>query len=533
MKRLWTICAAALSVGLAGAAWTQPAASSGPVVMTEAGAVRGEATATYRRFLRLPYAAPPVGARRWTPPAATAKWTGVRDATVPSPACLQPPGGTAAKDLSEDCLYLDVVAPLAAGRGRPRPVMVWVHGGGFSTGGAMDYDGRRLAVDGDVVVVTINYRLGSLGFFGLPGLKGSGEFGLQDQRAALAWVRRNIAVFGGDPRNVTLFGESAGAMSTCAQLTAPGSRGLFDKAIMQSGSCIQSWPKAMIWPTAGQFRQFVPLAELQAGGLAAAEKLGCKGSEVLACLRAVSGDAVLKGLTFAQPAFGGDFLPEEPAQALAAGRVAAVPVIWGFTHDEWRSSAGIYDKITAPMTPSQYETFVRQAYGADADKVLAAYPPTAATGPHGAAYLWAAVSTDGAFACPTLRSAQLASRGAPAFLYDFADEKAPNPAYPVSADFDLAAAHATDLSYIFDLDGRAAAFTPSQKALADTMVLYWSAFARSGKPTADGKPAWTGTSGEGDHHALALAPLDGGTIHTTDMWRDHHCDLWAQVHAAP
>ena len=514
------LIAAALILGPASAA---PEAD-GAVVKTSAGLVRGEATATYRRFLAIPFAAPPVGDLRWRAPQPAAPWSGVRDARRSGPACLQPPGGSAAKTVTEDCLYLDVVAPVDAGPDKPRPVMVWVYGGGFTTGSASDYDARRLAVQGDVVVVTVNYRLGSMGFLGLPGLDGSGTFGLQDQQAGLRWVQRNIRAFGGDPHNVTLFGESAGAMSTCAQLVSPTSKGLFHKAIMQSGSCIQSWPKGMIWPTADAFHQFVPVDELASDGAAAAAKLGCSGADVLACLRKLPGDVALKGLPFSRPAYGGATLPEEPAKALAAGRFQAVPLIWGSTHDEWRSSSGIFAKTT-PFTAELYRNILKGAYGDKAGEIEALYPLSA----NGTAeYAWAAASTDSVWSCATLASARLASRRTAVFQYQFDDQNAPNPAYPVPPGFKLGAAHATELMYLFDLSGNPAPFTPEQKALAHTMILYWSNFATTGHPGGPGAPDWRAFGGEADTTALSLAPGEGA-IRPVDIGTNHHCGFWAKV----
>ena len=207
----------------------------------------------------------------------------------------------------------------------------------------------RLAATVKVVVVTINYRLGAFGFLGLPGLADSGDFGLLDQQAALKWVRGNIAAFGGDPRNVTVFGESAGAMSVCAQLVSPGARGLFDKAILQSGSCLQRWRKGMIYPHAPGYEQFAPLAEVEQLSAETAGKLGCS-EAVLDCLRKASAADLLKAWPYARPAYGGPALPSEPAKALAEGRFIAVPLIWGGTRDEWRAAAGVFSKQSA-VTP--------------------------------------------------------------------------------------------------------------------------------------------------------------------------------------
>lgn len=216
------------------------------VVRTDAGVVRGSAVGSVRVFNGIPYAAPPTGRLRWVAPQPVRPWTGVRAATEARSPCPQqqnpevPNGST-----FEDCLYVNVTTPA---RATVRPVVVWVPGGGFFSGAGSSYGPRKLVERGDVVVVTINYRLAIFGSFGHPGLPGSGTYGLQDQQAALRWVQRNARAFGGDPLRVTLVGESAGGMSVCAQLTSPKAVGLFSKVIMQSGSCAFNWDDNSQYP---------------------------------------------------------------------------------------------------------------------------------------------------------------------------------------------------------------------------------------------------------------------------------------------
>ena len=239
-----------LAMGISGFAMVPAGTSRGQeedhgrdVVRVESGLLRGVVSDTTVSFLGVPYAAPPVGSLRWAPPQPAPSWGGVRDATRPAGPAAQEPGEVPGGSTNEDCLHLNIVTPRTSGHGRARPVMVWLHGGGFSSGTANTYDPRRLVVEGDVIVVAVEFRLNIFGYFGYPGLEGSGTFGLQDQQAALRWVKRNINAFGGDPGNVTLFGESGGAIATCAQLTSPGSEGLFHKAILQSGATTTSWPR--------------------------------------------------------------------------------------------------------------------------------------------------------------------------------------------------------------------------------------------------------------------------------------------------
>jgi para-nitrobenzyl esterase len=502
-------------------------AADGPVVTTTAGAVRGSETETYRRFLGIPYAAPPVGERRWTAPEPAAAWSGVREATAQSADCAQAvtPGLANPKSrFDEDCLYLNVVTPRIARSHRPVPVMVWVHGGGFSNGSGSDYDARRLAVTGHVMVVTINYRLGIFGFFGLPGLEGSGVFGLEDQQAALRWVRRNALAFGGDPRNVTLFGESAGAMSACAQLVSPSAKGLFDKVILQSGSCIQAWPKSMIWPGADAFSQFVPVEEVRSLGVDTARKVGCAGAVAIDCMRRVSVADLIKAWPLSRPAYGGSVLPRDPAEMLRLGEINRAPLIWGTTRDEWRASIGSYLN-THTLTADQYESFLRDAFGQRAGDVEAQYPPSADGSP---GLAWAAVSTDNAWSCPTLTSVQLASRRTTVFTYEFADRDAPNPAYTVPPGFQLGAAHATELAYLFDLAGHRATLKPDQERLSQTMMRYWSRFAATGNPNGSGLPKWAPYRVEAAAQVESLGPSGGG-IGPVDFVARHHCDFWQTI----
>ncbi|HEV2783772.1 MAG TPA: carboxylesterase family protein, partial [Actinophytocola sp.] len=215
-------------------------------MLTDRGPVRGVVAGDYRLFQGIPFAAPPVGELRWRPPQPPAPWRDPLDATAPRGACAQPGSFGRPETFNEDCLYLNVTTPRRAGH--RLPVMVWIHGGSYTTGSGAIYDARKLAVEGGVVVVTINYRLGPLGFLALPALTGeqpgiqSGNYGIEDQQAALRWVRRNAAAFGGDPGNVTIFGESAGSGSVCAHLVSPTAAGLFHRAIGQSYSC--AWPVA-------------------------------------------------------------------------------------------------------------------------------------------------------------------------------------------------------------------------------------------------------------------------------------------------
>lgn len=261
---LRTVLRSLLAVAAFAAFATAPASAAPPgtgLVRVDSGWLRGSVADDHVTYSAIPYAAPPVGERRWRPPVPPAHWAGVRDATAPSTPC--PQAGVAG---AEDCLLLDVTVPSDVEAGERLPVLVWLHGGGFSSGAAPEYDGTRLATTGRLVVVTVNYRLGALGFLSAPAI-GGGNYGLMDQTAALRWVSRNAARFGGDPHEVTLAGQSAGARAVCGHLAAPMSRGLFHRAVIQSGACDNDVPT---------------LATAQALGTRAMAELGC---ETAACLR--------------------------------------------------------------------------------------------------------------------------------------------------------------------------------------------------------------------------------------------------------
>ncbi|MFE9533200.1 carboxylesterase/lipase family protein [Streptomyces sp. NPDC006691] len=486
--------------------------SASSVVRTLAGAVRGSVREGYRVFEGVPYAAPPVGALRWAPPRPAAPWRGVRAATRPASACAQPAGEVPGGSISEDCLYLNVTAPSDATPSRPRPVVVWLHGGGFTSGAGSSYDAHRMAVRGDVVVVTVNYRLGALGFLGRAGLPGSGTFGLADQQAALRYVQRNIGAFGGDGQNVTLAGESAGAYAVCAQLASPSAAGLFQRAIMESGPC-----------TGGPARPFAPYAvdpsSAETAGAKLAGAVGCaRRADVLGCLRRVPTARLLAAQgADAQPEYGTALLPRDPAEAVASGRVARVPVLMGANHDEgtiW--AAGIMAAGTS-VTPANWPAVVGEFVPdpARAAEVVAAYPVHGTDG----GPVFGAVIGDADYACPALRTGSLLAARQPVWRYEFADPEPPRPT-PAPPPFPLGATHTTELPYLFDLGGRTRDMTEGQHRLADTMIGYWTRFARTGDPGGPGAPRWTRAQVQG------LAPDRTGPVRPGGV---HHCGLWATM----
>ncbi|MGR6918904.1 carboxylesterase/lipase family protein [[Actinomadura] parvosata] len=488
------------------------AADPGPPgqVRTDKGVVQGVVLKDRKEFKGIPYAEPPVGPLRWKAPRPARPWQGVRDATAFASQCPQPatPLGNPQATYTEDCLYLNVTTPRRAGR---LPVMVWLHGGGNLNGNSAQYDGAKLAVDGGVVVVTVNYRLGVLGWLAHPTLEAgeryqSGNYGLLDQQAALRWVRRNIAAFGGDPGNVTLFGESAGAADTCANLASPTAAGLFHRAIAQSYSCA--------WPTRTE-------TEAETAGAAFATAVGCSDA---ACLRALPVKTLLESYQEPNPyaVAGADaVLPAQPRDAFASGRYNRMPVIHGNTLDEMRLFISL--QYPQPITEQQYEGFVRETYGADAAAVLARYP--AANHPDLRIAI-ATLLTD--FGTPLATCGHLdalglfARSGVPVYGYQFADRSAP-PLIDVPG-FEEGAYHASELEYLFPGLLPGGGLNAEQRRLSDAMVGFWTSFAATGRPQA----GWPRFHSPGD--VLSLAP---GAIRTVNPARASNCAFWASLSTSP
>lgn len=430
------------------------------VVRTSTGLVRGLVAADYRLFQGIPYAAPPVGPLRWQPPQAAAPWPGMRDASKPGPQCMQDGahGRGAGKAPSEDCLTLNVWTPAGADN---RPVLVWIHGGGFVNGSGDIYDARRLAGRGHIIVVTINYRLGALGFLAHPSLGSPaeiGNYGLADQQAALRWVHENIANFGGDPTRVTIAGESAGAMSVCDHLVAPASVGLFRAAIIQSGPC----------------QAQVDLATAQHSSLDYAASVGCSDPAAAAqCLRALPASKLARPPWYLRigdsdalsgPATGTTVLPVDPVAAVVAGRAARVPVLIGTNHDEFTMFTALRQlRLHRAMTAAEYPRVLADIFGSDGHAVLEHYPPERYGGNISLAY--SAAVTEGVFSCVADRLADGLRRGAAVYAYEFDDREAPAPEPMRNVPFPVGASHSLELRYLFGVGG-APPLNPGQGTLS-------------------------------------------------------------------
>lgn len=503
--------------------------ATAPIVKTESGPVRGVRHDGYRLFQGIPYAAPPVGSRRWRAPEPVAPWTDPLDATRPGG--MSPQLATVYADvdsLSEDCLYLNVTTPDAATTEAPKPVMVWIHGGGGTNGAGDFFDPRRLVVDEDVVVVTFNYRLGIFGAFGYPGLEDGGTFGLLDQQAALQWVRRNAAAFGGDPERVTLFGESYGALSTSAQLLSPLAAGLFQRAAVQSSLALIDYPASTLMPGSEALpSMWLSAPELEAVGMYVAGELGISDTASgLEALRAVPiADLLPYSPIFTRFAYGNRVLPDDPLPALRNGDVHQVPVISGGTRDEARLYVGLFFALAGqPVTAQSYPELLRQAFGENAERVAVRYPLDAYETPDLA---WSAVITDRVWALATMTQHQGLAKRVPAFAYQFADRAAP-PLLDLPPGFDPGAYHMAEVAYQFMVGGREAPLTDAQWRLAERMNRYWANFARTGDPNGRGLPAWP--SFANDDYVQSLAPGDGG-IAPVDYAADHQLDFWSTLSA--
>jgi para-nitrobenzyl esterase len=452
------------------------------VVRTGKGAVRGFFTAGAREFLGIPYAAPPAGALRWRPPRPAAPWTGIRDATTFGNVCAQAGNvgtGVTSTSTAEDCLVVNVYTPKTLPR-RPLPVMVWIHGGGFSGGTANIYDSAVLAARGNVIVVNINYRVNAFGFLALPSLdresrdNSSGDYGLQDQQAALRWVKRNIFAFGGNPFNVTIFGESAGGASVCDNMSSPAASGLFNHAIAESG-CVSP----------GVTRQAAEQL-----GATLAKNLGCTDASTAAdCLRGKPAAGILRaeGAMRFSPVAGGRTLPRSSLDAFRSGQFIHVPLLQGTNHDEGRFFVAVgFDLPGHPITAHQYPGLVQGMFGASATPaILARYPLSDFASPDLA---FAQIFTDSRFSCPALLADNLAA-GSGAYGYEFSDPSPPDifAILGIHFTFPVAAGHSTELQYVFQrfpiLDSLPP-FTPAQLRLSDQIIQYWSRFAATGTPNA-------------------------------------------------
>jgi para-nitrobenzyl esterase len=491
-----------------------------PAIVTTSGPLKGFVNGTTGEFLGIPYAAPPVGDLRWTPPQPYGQFKGLFDASSFGSQCTQPDGSG-----SENCLFLNIYVPnfkknSDKHRGSAMPVMFWIHGGGLTSGAGSDYDPTPLLARGNVIVVTINYRLGYLGFFAESSLDSeghdAGNYGLMDQQFAMQWVKDNIAAFGGDPSNVTIFGESAGGHSVYCNLASPTAAGLFSHAIAESGSYL-------IFDTFIQ--PIVPLSVgestgngLVPGGDTVASGFGCSDA---ACLRGLSNTALVGVEPGTLYAFvDGTLLTQTPAAAFASGSFNQVPVIAGTNHDEWNIFvAEQYDAVGNPiLTMAEYDAATLALYGPALGPIVEAVYPYVAPG----GQVLGESGTDGIFACSARNGDKLLSQFTTTYAYEFNDENAP-PVPPIPGlTFPLGAFHGAELQYLFDV-GFFFELNPAQLELSSAMVGYWTNFAASGNPNGGSLPTWSPYDPTADEFQSLIPPTP--TVES-NFNTDHLCDAF-------
>ncbi len=481
-------------------------------------------------YLGIPYAAPPVGMLRWQPPQPHARWNGTRAATAFANHCPQSRSAVGFESVTEDCLYLNVFVPAHRRPSEKLPVMVWLHGGGFVDGESDDYDPDRFVARG-VIVVTLNYRLGFLGFLATSGLDAEGpprvNYGLLDQQFALAWTHANIAAFGGDPARTTVFGESAGGASVFAQLLSPASGGLFSGAIIESGAY-----DILSLPT---------LSTAERTGNALATAAGCRPLDPR-CLRAQRVEMILTlqdKLSASEPpliggpspAIDGTLIPVAPPSALALGKFNHVPVVQGSNHDEFRFfTASLFDLAGGPLTAAEYPIAVQQALteiglGSFTSAVLAQYPLANYPSPDLA---YSALATDAVFSTPTFATDLLLSASTPLYAYEFSDESAAEDFLP-PVSFSYGATHGSELQFLFDsFDRRSPPLSSAEQGLAAAMVHYWTDFATRTTPDAFRLPVWLPFAGFADDMEALLAPKPQQFF---GFVLEHNVPFWAALAA--
>ena len=495
------------------------------IVKTDDGKVQGAMTSTpdIRTFKGIPYAAPPVGDLRWREPQPAAKWSGVKQTTEFGSRCVQ---SSSYPDMiyhdpgdSEDCLTLNVWAPADAKPGK-LPVMVWIYGGGYTAGTTSEarQNGKYLAKRG-VIVVSMNYRLGILGFYAHPELTAesphhaSGNYGLMDQNAALQWVHRNIKAFGGDPDNVTLFGESAGSFSVSSQMASPLSKGLINKAIGESGGAFSS--NSLPYDT---------LEITQDRDAKWAEK--AFGSSDLAKLRKLTPAELIKAATSREvpaprfaPDVDGYFLPDSVPNIYAAGKQAHIPLLAGWNAGEMQAMVVMSPKKT---TAESFKAQAQKDYGDNADKFLALFPADTDE-----LAVQSAIDLAGdrfiAHSTWLWLEAQVKTGQAPVYRYLFALASPGDKFHPAS----IGAFHSDDIEYVFGtLDSRPeATWRPEDRKLSDQIGQYWTNFAKTGNPNGAGLPEWPTYAPE----KFMYMKLDSTSEAKPDTYRERHLFEMAPV----
>jgi len=540
--------ALALLLGMVGSAQAKSETDKSPVfdiVKTTDGPVVGPEMRGVYRFLGIPYAKPPIGELRWMPPQPVAKWTGVRIATKFGPTCAQvttlgpfagPPNS------NEDCLYLNVFTQDVKAK---RPVLVWIHGGGYFDGASNDYDATKLVTRGKLVVVTFNYRLNLFGFLAHPALDAEGHafgnYGIMDMQAVLQWVKRNAAAFGGDPDNVTVGGQSAGAGASTAIVVSPGSKGLIHRAIFQSGG----------------YTPFATRTTAEDRGKKFAAAAGCTAKDdkdIAKCLRALPAAkiAALAGTASATsplvggPLLDGTVIPKQLIDAFQSGQFNQVPILFGTTRDEGNFNAGItqyFKKDRTALDEADYRGYLQRTYGGNAGpggglpaypkdtigKVLARYPVTKQS----AQMAWDTAHSD-VQACRGQYTVAALEPHVPVYMYLFNDRTAQT-YFPKMPGFQPLAYHTADIPYVFTgyhggPEGLPIKLTQAQSKLSDRLVDAWANFAHGGNPNGKGDAPWPRWK-KGDTTPAYFLQDDGWkTVQTNaEFAAQHQCSFWKPI----
>lgn len=476
-----------------------------PRVVVEDGLVVGVRSGELVSFKGIPFAAPPVRELRWRPPQPVTPWTGELVADRFSPMCLQPLRARNSvfylgeEPSSEDCLYLNIWSTAKAGD--KRPVMVFVYGGGWTIGSASLplYGGEALARKG-AIVVSFNYRVGARGFFAHPELTSegngaSGNYGLMDMVAVLKWVNGNIERFGGDPANVTLYGQSAGSVAIALLQASPLASGLFHRAIGQSGG----------YNISGRLQV---LADAEKAGIASAAKLEAPS---LAALRNLGGDVIMNGDNNLRPIIDGAVLLQQPAEVFASGSQTAIPILVGSNADEGTA-------YPVAMSPSAFVTDAEKRYGADARHLLALYPAATDAEARAASH---ALMRDRTFAAPMRRWAREQSAVAPVFVYHFSrvhpfveglGYAQQDPATGMGAYHGAEMAYAYGTMDVLNRFAKTRAWSEEDRRYSDAMMSYWLNFARTGDPNGESLPAWPAYELDSEQAMLFGKTIAAGTL---------------------
>jgi para-nitrobenzyl esterase len=536
LRLLWTsiLIPAGLAAGLSGPA---AHASPAPVVTTANGKVQGFVKGEVAEFLGIPYAAPPVGKLRWTPPHAAPSWAGIRQSTTYGPTCAQVTTlGVFAGPANnhEDCLFANVFTPNLDAHAR-LPVIVWIHGGGNLDGESNDYDGSKLAGQGKTVVVTFNYRLNLMGFLAVPSLDTEGHefgnYGLLDQQMLLKWVKANIAAFGGDPGNVTLGGQSAGAEDTGFAMLSPSAAGLFEHGICESFCPTGNLPTLQAAESIGQ--EFATAAGC--GGKTGAAQAACLRSVPASEIEALAGTASAASAYVIGPMLDGKVLPVQPPAAWASGQFTHVPLMNGNVQDEENFGLAITEYFANPRKPpteAQYASTVANAYSAPsypagtAEKVMKLYP--VANYPS-VQIAWDRVGTDPGI-CAEMALNHLLAKQIPVYAYLFEDQTPPF-YFPKLPDFSPLAYHTADIQFLFPLYhgglGTPHQLTGSQAALSNQLVSAWTNFAWTGNPDGLGNAPWPVYSANVNASTILVENVPSLSTETTAQFNTaHNCGFW-------